>query len=183
MTITLNLKILKELSLSPNEYVWLFYLYSNQINESINIIVDVDTNRLQDLKYIKITDTGYVLRSKGRALFEDDEDKYFYSFVALFPIKTPSGRYLSPNPNTESKKLNDLKAKWKKIFKNNNIAKEKAIKVLSAEIDYRKKMRTQEYMHNADTWLNQADYENYEYLLDENLDDSTNTNNPFSEII
>jgi len=36
----------------------------------------------------------------------------------------------------------------------------------------RRKSGSMEYIHNMETWLNQGDYDNYAYLLDEKKDEN-----------
>jgi hypothetical protein len=106
---------------------------------------------------------NYELRDKIRDLFEGNKD-LFLEFLSRFPIKTPSGRYLgTKDENTVKGK--ELRKKWKKLFKDDAMKMKKALKVLDAEMEWRRKTGKFEFMHNALTWLNQGDYENYEHLL------------------
>lgn len=170
-----RLDFLKENNLNLYEYVTLWYYYhiyvlekSEEFKEKgISIIVPSDLNLgLEKKGYIKIIDDVINVRTKTYQLFEVDKKDLFHDFLLTFPIKTPSGRYLSPvNPDTVMGKK--LRKKWDKYFSKNPDAGQKAIKVLQAEVDWRKKKMTQEYMHNAEAWLNQGDFEKYEYLLEE----------------
>ena len=57
--------------------------------------------------------------------------------------------------------------KWNKLFKNKPHKERRALEVLEAELEWRKANNKMEFMHNAEAWLKQGDYENFEYLLEE----------------
>lgn len=166
MDISMNIKKLLELKLTINEYFYLRNLYvgkDDKIEDLFSLIDNINEDSLQDRGFIKITDEAIILRTKSIELFEPPD--LFYKFLTMFPIKTPSGRYLSP-AGLEGKLVDNIKLKWDKAFKNKLNLQEKAIKVLEAELIWRKKSGNMEYIHNAETWIHQGDYEKYEYLLD-----------------
>lgn len=169
MTITIDLQKIIDNSLNLDHFIYLNYLYLKSKNEEntdlLKVMSSLDESYLQDRGFIKITETGNVLRNKGLELFESKG--LFYKFIATFPIKTPKGRYLSP-VGTDGIAAISLKKKWVKLFKNNTTKEEHAIKVLEAEIAFRLKTNSMEFMHACEAWLNGADYEKYEYLLEEN---------------
>lgn len=167
MDISMNVKNILDYNLTINEYLYLRNIYVKEQDKIIDLykLIDhINEDSLQDRGFIKITDEDIVLRQKTIDLFEPTD--LFNKFLTIFPIKTPSGRYLSP-AGTEGIAVSNLKAKWNKRFKNKENLQQKAIEVLEAEIAWRKKSGNLEYIHNAETWLNQADYEKYEYLLTE----------------
>lgn len=172
MDIVLKTEKIIESKLSVNDYLYLNYLYLKSKNEEATELLDIissyDDDHLQSRGYLKITNEGNVLRSKAIELFESKE--LFYTFLATFPIKTPSGRYLSP-AGTEGIAVQNLKKKWNKLFKNKPVLEEKAIKVLEAELEWRKKTGNLEYIHAAEAWLNGGDYEKFEYLLSQKNED------------
>lgn len=166
MDISMNIQNLQSYKLTVNEYLYLRNIYADEKDKIVDLysIIDhINEDSLQDRGFIKITEKDIILRQKTIELFEPRE--LFYRFLSTFPIKTPSGRYLSP-AGIEGIAANTLKAKWDKRFKNKDNLQEKAIRVLEAELAWRRKSNNMEYIHNAETWLNQADYEKYEYLLD-----------------
>ena len=119
MDIILKTEKIIESNLSINDYLYLNYLYLKSKNEDATDLLDIissfDDDHLQSRGYLKITESGNVLRSKAIELFESKE--LFYRFLSIFPIKTPSGRYLSP-AGTEGIAVQNLKKKWIKLFKN-----------------------------------------------------------------
>lgn len=186
--ITINFKMINEQGLNLGNYFRLYYLYCLKTNPKLNSefikchgpIDHTHAAFLQTQGYIKLGeefDRGYELREKARIVFEGNKD-YFYSFILTFPIKTPSGRYLSPKgENTVAGKK--LRNKWKKLFGNDTLIQQRVINILQAEVDWRKLQGTQEYMHNAETWLNQGDWEKYEYLLEEKENKQKKQNEDF----
>lgn len=178
-TITINLKKLNEdTNLSLKQYLDLQYLYikDNVLKSDNNFIeahggeIDYKTiSHLEDEKYIKYVvennESKIYIREKTRILFEGSKD-LFYTWLLGFPIKTPSGRYLSPKgENTVAGKK--LRKKWKKLFGSDTLIQQRVIDILAVELKWRKDNGKIEYMHNAETWLNQGDWEKYEYLLEE----------------
>lgn len=165
----IDFELLIEKGLNINEYLDLKWLYDFKINNECKFLklynLHLDLQHYESLQYIKIIENEYELRNKIRNLFEGNKD-LFLTFLTRFPIKTPSGRYLSTK-NEDTIKGKELRKKWNKLFKNNFIAAQKAIDVLDAEMEWRRKNGKFEFMHNAITWLNQGDFQNYEYLLRE----------------
>ena len=174
-TITIDIKKINGISgLNLRLYLGLYYLYCLKLNPKLNHEfiqahgpVDLaDAKLLESLKYIKlINKDSFELREPARILFEGKKD-LFYTWLLGFPIKTPSGRYLSPK-GEETIKGKKLRAKWKKLFGNDTLIQQRVIDILAAELKWRKDSGKIEFMHNAETWLNQGDWEIYEDLLKE----------------
>lgn len=167
MDISVNIQTLKDYNITIDEYIYLKNLYvddKDKINDLFKIINNINEDSLQDRGFIKITDKEVVLRQKTIELFEPKE--LFYKFLSTFPIKTPSGRYLSP-ARIDGVAVQKLKKKWDTLFKHKNNLEEKAILVLEAELSWRKKTNQLEYINAMEAWLNGNNYEKYEYLLDE----------------
>ena len=165
MEIVINSEILVENNVTISEFLYLQSLHEGNFSKDLFKIIDkIEEDSLQKRGFIKITTDGVVLRSKAINLFESPN--LFLKFLNTFPIKTPSGRFLSPlRDNTmKSKKL---EAKWNKLFKSKPHLEEKAIKVLEAELKWRKRNNSLDFMKGIESWLNQGEYENLEYLLEE----------------
>lgn len=173
MDITLDIEYIRSKGLYVEEYLFLRNLVLTGLDKIIQIedvIRPINLRRLESLLFIKVSsDNKVLLRQKAVDMFNTDED-LADKFIGLFPIKTPSGRALSPL-RAGGKNYTNIVKKFNKLFKNKADA-EKAIQVLEAEMLWRKKTDGLEFMHNIETWLNQADYENYEHLLDEEPDAS-----------
>ena len=165
MEIRIETQFLIDNNLTISEYIYLKDLFEGTNNIDIYKVIDkVELDTLQMKGFIKIMDSEIVLRNKTLELFEGKN--LFLKFMNTFPIKTPSGRYLSPL-RCKTTKADKLEKKWKKLFKNNPILEEHALKVLNAELDWRRKENKMEYIHNMEAWLNQGDYDNYAYLLED----------------
>ena len=172
MDISMNITNLLNSGITVNEYLYLRNLYVKQEDKIIDLyklIESISEDSLQNRGFIKITDNEIVLRNKGIELFEKKD--LFYKFLSTFPIKTPSGRYLSPS-KVEGLAVEKLKKKWDSLFKNKEDYQIKAIEVLEAEMKWRIKSRNMEYMHAMEAWLNQGDFEKYEYLLEDSKKDN-----------
>lgn len=168
MEIILDSKILIDNDITVSEYLYLKCLYENNLSSDLFTFIDkIEEDSLQERGLIKITENEIVLRSKALEIFEGKD--LFYTFLSTFPIKTPSGRYLSPLGNTGIS-VKKIQKKWNTLFKNKPHLQEKALKVLEAELRWRKKTNQLEFIHNIETWLNQSDFEKFSYLLDENED-------------
>ena len=121
----------------------------------------------------RIPDGNIVLRGKGKSLFHVKRD-IFLEWLGAYPIKvykTGGGtRALSPaNDNTILGKK--LRKKWEMSFNDPN-DEDKALRVLKAEVEMRRKSNDLEFMVEATRWLNQGFYQKYEYLLEESTDSS-----------
>lgn len=178
--IQIDTNFLKINNLTVSEFFYLRQLFvdsKDKIEDLITILDLVNINQLELKGYIKITSSGIVLRNKAKELFTVDEN-LFDRFITTFPIKTPiKKRYLSPS-KLEGVAYNTLKNKWNRIFKNNKAKAEKAIKVLEAELRMRQSSPDGiEFMNAAEAWLNQANYEKYEYLLEEDFDEKNDASN------
>jgi hypothetical protein len=156
---------LKEVSDSEGEITAPFFLQVFP-TEYIDYLVEND--------YIMNQNGEFILKPKGFDLFHTT-DSIWYEFMSIFPHKVPSGtggfrplRALDPDAKSNQK----AKKKYLSIVKNNLKLHEHIMKVLSLEISYRKNHNQMMFMHNLETWLNQRDWEKFEYLLEEeNYDD------------
>lgn len=179
MDIQLNTDLLIKNNLSVSEFLYIRNLYVDRLSKIDNLSLIIDPFKLDNLElkgFIKITKEGIILRQKSKDLFNHED--LFDRFLVTFPIKTPlKKRYLSP-AKLEGVAYNTLKNKWNRIFKNDKAKAQKAIEVLEAEIRMRQKSHDGlEFMNAVDVWLNQANYEKYEYLLEEDLDADKDASN------
>lgn len=171
--ITIDTDILRQNDLSVNEYLELLYYYSLEkvINEDFiakySPAPPVTLHRLATLNFIFLENGGrkVVLRERTRDLFEGSTD-LFLKWFNIYPIKTPSGRVLRPGSD-ETVRGRKLRKKWNKYFKNKADLANKAIKILEAELAWRRQTNSFDFMQMAETWLNQGSWEVYEHLLDE----------------
>lgn len=170
--INIDMKTLRSKGLGINEYLDLYMFYCSK--KDINIQFREMYNRSADIRvlaskgwlFVKEETMGNItveLRDKTYSLFEGDKD-LFLQWFNDFPIKTPSGRTLKVQ-SVDTNAGRELRKRWNKHFKDKADKAERAIKVLNAEMEWRRHNGKFEFMHNAETWLNQYDYEKYEHLL------------------
>jgi hypothetical protein len=181
MEITINIDILNKNDLSLSEYVYLKSIYEERDKEEIRMIfkcIDhIEEDSLQKRGFIKLMPGGKViLRTATERLFNSGE--LFTKYLVMFPVKTPGGRYLSPL-REETIAGDNIRKKWDQRFKNKPHKEAMALKVLDAELKWRRETNQMEFIHNAETWLHQGDYEKYEYLLDENDNEKVRNNKDF----
>lgn len=126
---------------------------------------------------------NYQLTSKGRDAVEGipsegNKECLFEKFISIYPtrILTPTGtRILSP-ASVKSKQARKLKRKWNLATNKDPELQEHVIKCLEAEVKLRERENKMEFMRGIETWLNNATWEDYAYLLDEDLSTSTPKN-------
>lgn len=170
-TIELSIKELQDNKLTPNQYCFLYDLY-NKTKPRFPITIE-DYDCLEQAYMIKKTEDEIALREKAYDLFELNEsafDKMFIDFYLTFPMKV-SSRNGQTRPlrasTTDTANGRVVKNKYKKIVGVRG-AKQKhewIMKCLQAEVEHRKKSNSLAYMHNIETWLNQQDWEKFEYLV------------------
>jgi hypothetical protein len=71
-----NIKMLVEHCLSPNEYVYLYYLVNKMM---LPINISIDTTKLEEKGFIKIAENKIVAREKAISLFQDSNVKQVLS--------------------------------------------------------------------------------------------------------
>lgn len=163
--IELSLPQLKELGITPNEYVWLYRFFHDKIQSNY----DVDLKKLENDGFLKITEEGINLREKTIKMFEvGNEEARWQEFFLEFPMKVPARnggtRPLRP-ANLEAKSNDKLKAKYLGIIKNKPELHIHILKCLSAEVEMRRRTSTLQFMNAMDVWMNQRIWEKYAYLI------------------
>lgn len=173
---TIDIEVIEKQGLTIKEFLSLKCLYHKKIGDFPNYVKvygDLAIHELLDAEsagFIKIPDHkkifNYELRDKIRMIFEGKKD-LFLTFLSTFPLKTPSGRYLcTKDADTVAGKK--LRIRWDKHFKNDVAKQRKALSVLEAEMAWRVRNNSLEYMNAAEAWLNQGNYQKYEHLLEKN---------------
>ena len=137
-------------------------------------------DHLEEKGFIKITgEKEFVLRQKGIELFETSTpDTHWLEFLGTFPAKVPSqngGTRPLKISNPESKGNDRIRKKYIALIKDKPSLHATIMKVLEAEMQMRKDSSSFQFMQNIETWINQANYDKFAYLLDEDKlkDEST----------
>ncbi len=173
--IEIDLKILLDEGLEPNEYVFLFFIYKDQINSAYTLST-VQKEGVQELerqgylrilsenrqieyqgRVVDVNEPKVQLLQKGTFLFEDESlEAKWIQFKALYPVKDGEGRL---HNNQE-----DCKKKYLKLIKERG-THESIIQGLRNQIKSRDIQRIRNKFvpewKMMSTWLNQKDYEMY----------------------
>ena len=168
MKIEIDLARLEKLGLKPDEYVALMLKVRG---ETTSISLSVRRSYLQTEGYLKMTEQDFDLRERAYELFEISEpDKCWIELFLAFPMKV-EGRTGGSRPLRASSldaKSNELpKKKYLTIIKNKPELHKHIIKVLEAEVEMRRNSSTLQFMNALEVWINQKNWEKYEYLLKE----------------
>ena len=168
-----DLKVLYKDNLDPNSYTYLYCLYHYAYEDWW--YSRIDEARIKDLQmmgWIKIVEDGTVkLRERAVLLFElDSEERCWIELFLAFPMKVDSrtGGSRPLRASNLDAKSNELpKKKYLSIIKNKPELHKHIIKVLEAEVEMRRNSSTLQFMNALEVWINQKNWEKYEYLLKE----------------
>jgi hypothetical protein len=180
--ITLPVQILIDEALTPNTYVYLYYIYNKQIDNAY-LISGLSRTQIEDLvydKYIEVIDEyrkstltdgrvvnlgepEVVLLQRAKNLFEEQEvDTKFNEFWELYPSKVPDGAGGIRILHAENNGSNDYricKQKYLKIIKNKPGLHDKIIQALKTQLKVTKNRL--QYMNGAEVYINQRIWEKY----------------------
>ena len=169
MEFNCNLDELDSKGLTFTEYLILFSIY-NSIRYRNIVFNEKVYDLLIEKDYIKVKDDYYELTNKGFDFFAPKSD-LFDKFITTFPTRVVdplSGaiRILSP-ATSDTIAGKKLRKKWDSITKGNSSMQEHIINCLLAEIKLRQKANNLQFMRNAETWLNNGTWEDYEFYISE----------------
>ena len=179
--VSIDFSCLQTNNITADLYILLFCRnHSNcilpPIIKSATLGDDYALEYLESEGFVKVTgDKQFSLRQKAISLFEStDSNKEWLEFLGKFPTKVSNGRggtRALKVSNPDSKGNVTIKKKYLTLVKSSPNLHSTIIKVLEAEIKMRKNSNDLQYMHNMETWLNQADYDKYAYLLEDTAND------------
>jgi hypothetical protein len=180
--VSIDFSCLQNNKLTADLYILLFCRYHSNcilppIIEIATLGDDYALEYLESEGFVKITgDKEFALRQKAIELFEStNTNKDWLEFLGKFPMKVPNGR-----GGTRALKVADpdskgnvrIRKKYLDLIKSSPELHGNIIKILEAEVKMRKSSNYLQYMHNMETWLNQADYDKYAYLLEDVSNDN-----------
>jgi hypothetical protein len=180
--VTIRISCLSENKLTADLYLLLHWKFMGnyKLPDEVQAMLLEDDAALEYLEkegFIKITGhRTFELRQKGIDLFKSDtlEIKWL-EFLGKFPLKVPA-RNGGTRPlkigNPDSVRNKKIKDKYISIIKSDPSKHRTIINVLEAEVKMRRDSGNLQYMHAMEVWLNQADYDKYEYLLDEQINNN-----------
>jgi len=167
MEFSCNIDELDEMGLTFTEYLILFSIYNQVIYKNIQINEKV-YEQLERKGYIRKEEEVYVLTDKGFDFFVPPEN-LFAEFITTFPTRVVDPingavRILSP-AKSETVAGKKLKHKWDTATKGRLETQKHILACLKAEIQHRTNTNSLQWMRNAETWLNNGTWEDFEYLL------------------
>ena len=175
MTIELDLNMLKEVGMSPDDFTYLYLVYKkgSKYNPQLNLKPNLD--KLQKEGYIKLGDTieNHVIRHKFLDLFLADFDKMFNELMLTYPMKVNSDKGVrilhAKDPNAKSNLK--AKARYKRIVNGKPHIHKKIVACLNTQLKLER--NNLGYMQNLETWINNHTWEKYENLDENDTRDKT----------
>lgn len=179
MELVIDLDNLKKSNIFVEEYLYLQLIHEGlnplDFNWSVGKAVITDLELLEQNLWIKKVDEGYILRDKGRQLFEKkNSDINFDEFWDVFPSSTPSGRPLrASSKEWAGKPTRDyVTCKKKYLSKITTVeSHNKIVKIIKARVS----SKDYEFMNNMETYINQEKWQqDVKYLTHQPIVGKTN---------
>lgn len=168
MELKVKIEDLKKLGITLTQYLYMWSLY-NQIPVKFLDIKEEGIIRLEHSGHIIKVSGDYHLTPEGIDIFEPEEGS-FSAFIEIFPTRVVDNagavRVLSP-ASPSSLVGQKLRKKWYNVTKRKSDLEDHVLQCLKREVEMRKKEGSLYWMRNAETWLNKATWEDYEYLLEQ----------------
>lgn len=169
MNINLDLTKLEQLGITPDEYTYLFLLYSEK---GVGFQLMVDLFKLESLSYIRVSEGVVNLKAKGLELFELTDD--FTIFVAeyrdLFPKGIKSGNGTPVKGNKQ-----DVFTKMTKFVKNHpEFSKLTILNATKNYIDSFKRKGDYKFLTQADNLIYKDNLSKLASLCEEYDDNTSN---------
>ena len=177
--IQIDLRWLTTTGLNINEYLTLLKIYQKQ-DIPFNVSKD-EINSLIESGYLVEKEEGvYNYTFKTFTIFQEQpEEDLFEEFYRLFPHKVPDGQQGYRHTSTQDPRGMAAKRTrqiWSRLVGKKIAKQDHIIKCLRAELKYRTNKGSLMYLNNIDTWLRQAKWEEWEYLIaTENSDNQSST--------
>jgi len=164
MNIELNLGLLQDTKLSPDEFTALYLVYRKGYSYFDSLNLDIDWDSLQERGYVKLGENIglHSVRQTFIDLFANDFDSMFAQLISTYPMKvsTRTGiRVLhAADPNAKS----NLKAKnkYRKIVGSKAHVHKRIMLLLEKQL--RIDRDNLAYLQNLETWINNHTWEKYE---------------------
>ena len=163
---TLDLTMLEEVELRPDEFV---YLECQRLKKDFSLL-KVEATDLEKKGYIKITDSGIILRKKYLDLVETDEDRCWREFCNTYPFKvnTGKGNRILHTADPDAFSNQKVKKKYLSIIKGKPTLHRQIVK--ATEIMLERERRNLAYLQNLTTYVNNFGWEKYFHELTEDTE-------------
>ena len=167
--VTLDIIEISKFKLNLNEYLTLMKFQHDIDKKSFPFEPDERFfPRLLEEGFIIKEKIGYTLGPAGIRVFKGEDD-LFEEFYTTFPHKVPTGMGFRPvsttDPTGMSAKI--TRSIWDRIVKNKPYLQRNIIDGLKRELANRRANNNLAYLHNIDTWLRKATWEQWEDIPDE----------------
>ena len=175
MTIELDLNMLREVGMSPDDFTYLYLVYKKGNKYVPQLKLKPDLDKLQENGYVKLGDTpeNHVVRHKFLDLFLADFDKMFNELTLTYPMKVNSDKGVrilhAKDPN--SKANQKAKLRYKRIVDGKPHVHRKIIACLNTQLKIERSNLG--YLQNLETWINNHTWEKYENLNENDTRDTT----------
>mgnify|MGYP003624607971 CR=1 FL=1 len=176
MKIEINLSLLQDIGLSPDDYTYLYIIYRKAFSYKMPLRV---SPRLETDGWIvyKNDISEHVIQQQFRDLFVSNFDSMFAQLCNAYPFKVESPtrgvRVLhAKDPKSASNKK--ARNKYKKIVSNKPHLHKYIMKCLQLQLEHEKENLG--YLQNFETWINNHTWEKYEDMnINDIKDDRRNT--------
>ena len=168
MIIKIDTEILKSISISADDFVYLYLLYDKNYDALLKLDLKPNADSLEQEGFVKLGETleVHTVRQKFLDLFQSSFDAMWSELLSHFPLKvfgkdgTRILRARDANANSNDK----AKKKYRSVVGNNKLLHKKIVTLLGVELRLRKQNNTLGYMRMLQTWLNGYTGEQYEDL-------------------
>mgnify|MGYP003128139829 CR=1 FL=1 len=163
MTIQIDLALLEEVNLTPDDFVYLYILHRKGFSYLEKIPLRVSP-RLDGDGWVTYgeNEINHVVQQKFRDLFVTDFDSMFAELVDAYPFKVESARGVrvlrAQNPKAASNKK--ARNKYKKIVSGKPHIHKFIMRCLNTQLE--SEQHNLGYMQNFETWINNCTWEKYE---------------------
>jgi hypothetical protein len=172
MKITIDLEELNKYDLTPDEYVYLYIINSEEDYTDYSNFFNVDTGYLEERGFIKFDeDDNIILRGDSLKLFVvNSQETKFLEFWNNYPMKVPNGagghRVLRAK-DPDSKQGREIKAKYLKLIKKQGVHENIIAGLDRYLLENRAKMT---YLQGIEVFINQQTWEKYLFLDEDDAD-------------
>ena len=166
MKIEIDLELLEEIDLHPNEYIALHCKHK---------IIDIFEGLDRSINYDYLIeegwlDEGYELTDKWMDLFAADFDDLFKELLSVYPaiVESPGrGKRILHAKDPDAYTNMKAKNRYRKVTGEKVVKHKEIMRLLHIQLEADKESRG--YMQNLETWLNNYTWEKY---IDINLEDN-----------
>lgn len=158
--VTLSIPKLKALSLTPDEFVYLWCLSINKVTIIQDLLTPSEISQIEDnlinKEYAVDTNGVITITAKSNNIINLDGEKAWEEFKSTYPSRSPIHKR-----NLRSG-LAKAREKYKNIIRNDSLLHEQILEALKRDIKSRQlQVNGLEYMPAISTYVNQKLWEDY----------------------